>query len=303
VSDDLLDGLENELRALLERARATGGDSAIERLRAIFEAVGSDGDGMAVDDGDAEWHGFVGRCPAILEMRERIQKFAATNAPVLLRGESGTGKDLVARILHELGPRASGPFVAENCAAIPETLLESTLFGHVRGAFTGAVRDHGGHFVAAHKGTLFLDEIGDMPLPMQAKVLRALQEGEVRPVGGQKVRKVDVRVIAATHRDLEAMVQDGAFREDLFYRLNVLEVFLPPLRERGDDIVLLARRILQEAAAKAGRSLRLASETEEVLLRARWPGNVRQLQNELQRVAALADGPLVRPGDLSPDLQ
>ncbi len=303
VSDDDRAELEREVRALVERARAAGGAEAVARLRAAFEDAAADV-GEAVEGAAAadDWHGFIGRCPAVVAMRERIVKFARANSPALIRGESGTGKDLVARLLHDLGPRKSGPFVAENCAAIPETLLESTLFGHVRGAFTGAVRDHGGHFVAANKGTLFLDEIGDMPLPMQAKVLRALQEGEVRPVGGEKIRKVDVRVIAATHRDLEAMVRERQFREDLFYRLNVLELYLPPLRERGDDVVLLARRILHDAAAKAGRALRLTPAAEEVLRKAPWPGNVRQLQNELQRVAALADGPDVGPEDLSRDL-
>jgi len=219
---------------------------------------------------------------------------------VLVRGESGTGKDLVAKILHRLSPRRDGPMVAENCAAIPETLLESTLFGHVRGAFTGAVRDHEGHFVAAHGGTLFLDEIGDMPLTMQAKLLRALQEGEIRPVGGEKTRRVDVRVIAATNRDLEALVRTGAFREDLFYRLNVLQLTLPPLRARGEDVVLLARRILADAARRAGRDLVLSQEAEAALCARPWPGNIRQLQNELQRVATLTDGPVVTPADLEP---
>ncbi|MCC6785547.1 MAG: sigma-54-dependent Fis family transcriptional regulator [Planctomycetes bacterium] len=246
---------------------------------------------------------MIGRCPAILALRDKLTRFARVPSSVLIRGESGTGKDLVARILHQLGPRAKKPMVAENCAAIPETLLESVLFGHARGAFTGAVRDHDGHFVAAHGGTLFLDEIGDTSPAMQSKLLRALQEGEIRPVGSEKVRKVDVRVIAATNRDLEQLVTQGKFRQDLFYRLNVLQLWLPPLRERGEDIVLLARRVLADAARRAGRTLRFSAAAEAVLLRARWPGNVRQLQNEAQRLAALADGPEVGPADLSPELR
>ncbi|MBI5849885.1 MAG: sigma-54 factor interaction domain-containing protein [Planctomycetes bacterium] len=223
---------------------------------------------------------MVGRSPPIVALREKVVKFARVPSPVLLRGESGTGKDLVARIL-----------------------VESELFGHVRGAFTGAIRDHDGHFVAAHGGTLFLDEIGDTPPAMQSKLLRALQEGEVRPVGSEKIKKVDVRVIAATNRDLEQLVGQGRFRQDLFYRLNVLQLWLPPLRERGDDVVLLARRLLAAAAAKAGRALRYAPAAEAALARARWPGNVRQLQNEVQRLAALAAGPEVAVEDLSVELR
>ena len=229
----------------------------------------------------------------MLDVRELCKRFALVSAPVLIRGESGTGKDLVAKAIHELGPRAGKTFVSENCAAIPETLLESVLFGHVRGAFTGAVRDHPGHFVAADKSTLFLDEIGDMPLAMQAKLLRVLQEGEVRPVGGSKVRRVDVRVIAATNQDLEAMVPAGRFREDLYYRLDVLQVRLSPLRERGADIVLLARHLLEAACRRDGRQRTLSPAAEQLISEARWPGNVRQLQNEMQRATALVEGPVI----------
>ena len=261
------DDLRRDQRALIARARERGGEAAVEALRAEFGADEPSAP-IAISEvpPEAIWHGMIGRAPAIVALRDRIRKFAQVNAPVLIRGESGTGKDLVARILHQLGPRREKPFVAENCAAIPETLLESVLFGHVRGAFTGAVRDHDGHFVAAHKGTLFLDEIGDTPLAMQAKLLRALQEGEVRPVGSDKVRRVDVRVIAATNRDLEKAVASGRFRQDLFFRLNVLELWLPPLRERGDDIVLLARALLVQAAERSGRALSFAPETERALL-------------------------------------
>jgi len=306
-SDDAA-ALEVELRDLLRRARELGPDALAALHRVVAESV-ADADASAAAPATSaapageEWQGMWFACPAMQRVRELVQKYAPAAVPVLIHGESGTGKDLVARALHALSPRARHTLVSENCAAIPETLLESTLFGHTRGAFTGAVRDHEGHFVAAHKGTLFLDEIGDMPLSMQAKLLRVLQEGEVRAVGGTKVRKVDVRVVAATHQDLEAMVREGSFREDLFYRLNVLRLELPPLRERGRDALGLAERLLASAAAANGRELRLGADAAELVLRSRWPGNIRQLMNEIQRVAALADGPEVRADDFSPELQ
>ncbi len=285
-----------ELQQLLRRAVALGDADLLVRIRAqlsqlaVEESVG--------DDVWPQWHGIVGECEALVALRPRIEKFAGASAPVLIRGESGTGKDLVAHALHDLGPRAAKPFVSENCAAIPETLLESVLFGHTKGAFTGAVRDHSGHFVAADKGTLFLDEIGDMPLAMQVKLLRVLQEGEVRPVGGSSVRRVDVRVVAATNKNLEEMVAAGEFREDLFYRINVLQLELPPLRERGEDIVILARYFLALANERSGRALRLGDAAADVLRGKPWPGNVRQLQNEIQRLSALCDGPVIEPKDL-----
>ena len=245
------------------------------------------------------WHGIVGECQPMLDLRRLIGKFAPADAPVLITGESGTGKERVAHAIHELSRRSKKPLVAENCAAIPESLLESVLFGHVKGAFTGAIKDHPGHFVSADGGTLFLDEIGDMKMPMQVKLLRALQEGEVRPVGGAKVKKVDVRVIAATNSNLEAAVKAGRFREDLYFRLNVLRLSLPPLRERGFDAVLMARRFLQSATASTGCPLHFGKAAEDAILACKWPGNVRQLQNEMQRLAALCEGPEVLPADLS----
>ncbi|MBK8979217.1 MAG: sigma 54-interacting transcriptional regulator [Planctomycetes bacterium] len=301
MSTPLPKELAAELAALVERVRALGPE-ALAALRERFARLVAESTNAADGDDDAVWHGMIGRCPPMLALRGTIEKFARAPMPVLIRGESGTGKDVVARILHRIGPRRERPFVAENCAAIPETLLESVLFGHVKGAFTGAIRDHDGHFVAADQGTLFLDEIGDMPLAMQAKLLRALQNGEIRPVGSERVRKVDVRVIAATNRDLEAKVRDGSFRQDLFYRLNVLQLELPPLRTRGDDVVLLARRLLASAAAQTGRDLRLTAATERALAACPWPGNIRQLQNEIQRLVALADGPDIGVEDLSPEL-
>ncbi len=284
-----------QMKALVAAARDLSDPGLLAELRALLEP-------QKAPEVDVEqgFEDLLGRSPPMLALRADIRKFAATTMPVLLLGESGTGKELVARALHRLSPRHAGPLVSENCAAIPESLLESVLFGHSKGSFTGAIKDHAGHFVAAHGGTLFLDEVGDMPLPMQVKLLRALQEGEVRAIGATKARKVDVRVVAATNRDLEAMVAAGKFREDLYYRLNVLRLRLPPLRERGEDILLLARHFLARACAgRAGGPLRLSAAAEKALGQRRWDGNVRELINEMQRVAALAAGPEVEVKDLS----
>jgi transcriptional regulator with PAS, ATPase and Fis domain len=288
-------------RELLERTPAEAAD-VLSELRTLLDGASAARTVAAATDPDV-WHGIVGTCPAMLALRARIEKFAPVTAPVMITGESGTGKERVAQVIHELSRRATQAFVAENCAAIPATLLESVLFGHRKGAFTGAVNNHPGHFVAAHGGTLFLDEIGEMSLQMQVKLLRTLQENEVRAVGDTKVRKVDVRVIAATNQNIEAAVSGGRFREDLYFRLNVLRLELPPLRARGDDVLVLARRFLAEAAAKAGRPLVLSKPAEAALRKAPWPGNVRQLQNEMLRLAALCDGPEVLVANLSPDLR
>jgi two-component system response regulator AtoC len=214
---------------------------------------------------------------------------AESRLPVLILGESGTGKELVARAIHAHGPRRDKPFLTENCAAIPETLLESELFGHVKGAFTGAERDRRGLFEQAHGGTLFLDEIGDMPPPMQARLLRVLQEGELRRVGGESTIHVDVRLLAATHRDLQAELRAGRLREDLYYRLQVLVIHLPPLRSRFGDIPLLVQHFLQRISRERGREVpRLHHEVMDLLERYTWPGNVRQLENHIQRLALLA---------------
>ena len=287
--------------ALLLRAQAED-PAVLNELRARLDAVIANRVTEPVSEAEAGWHGLIGECAPMLELRGFLEKFAKASAPVLITGESGTGKERVAQAVHELSRRSQQVFVAENCAAIPATLLESVLFGHKRGAFTGAIHDHPGHFLSAHRGTIFLDEIGEMPLPMQVKLLRTLQEGEVRAVGDTKVKKVYVRVIAATNQNLENAVREGRFREDLYFRLNVLRLSLPPLRDRGDDILLLARRFLNEAAARTGRQLELSQAAIDVLLAAPWPGNVRQLQNEMQRLSALADGPLVKASELSPEL-
>ncbi len=242
---------------------------------------------------------IVGKSDALRSMLQIVDRVTATEVPVLLLGESGSGKELVARAIHQNGSRGRGPFVSENCAAIPEPLLESTLFGHVRGAFTGAQRARSGLFEVADRGTLFLDEIGEMSLGMQTKLLRALQNGEVRPVGSETVRHVDVRVIAATHRDLSALVAAGRFREDLFYRLNVISVRVPPLRERFGDVSLLVQHFLRLHAA--GRKVTLERAALDALAAFPWPGNVRQLENEVRRALVLGDD-LIRLEHLSRDV-
>ena len=298
AGDDVIRRLLQRFDALLREAIALDDASLLEAMRVAIATAGLAAAGPAPAEGEA-WHGIIGECAAMLDLRKRIEKFAPADAPVLITGESGTGKERVACAIHEMSRRSKKPLVAENCAAIPETLLESVLFGHVKGAFTGAIKDHPGHFVSADGGTLFLDEIGDMKMPMQVKLLRALQEGEVRPVGGAKVKKVDVRVIAATNSNLEAAVKAGRFREDLYFRLNVLRLSLPPLRDRGFDAVLLARRFLRGSCEASGRPLRLSKAAEDAIAAFRWPGNVRQLQNEMQRIAALCEGPDVQVSDLS----
>jgi two-component system response regulator HydG len=223
---------------------------------------------------------------------------------VLVLGESGTGKELVARALHDASPRKDAPFVSISCAAIPEGLLESELFGHERGAFTGAVRRKIGRFELAHGGTLFLDEIGEVPLSVQVKLLRVLQERRFERVGGEETVEVDVRVVSATNRDLSARVREGRFREDLFYRLDVVEIPLPPLRERPGDVEELARWFLRRAAPRLGRAVSdFAPEALELLRRHRWPGNVRELENVVEQALVFADGEVVRPEDLPDGLR
>ncbi|MBV8199454.1 MAG: sigma 54-interacting transcriptional regulator, partial [Acidobacteria bacterium] len=239
---------------------------------------------------------LVGSSRGLRAAVARLARLAAADIPVLIRGESGTGKELAAREIHRASARAHGPFVAVNCAALAESLLLSDLFGHVRGAYTGADRDRVGVFEAARGGTVLLDEIGDLPLGAQGLLLRVLQEGEVRRLGESLPRRVDVRVLAATHHDLEQAVAKGAFREDLFYRLKVGAVDLPPLRERGDDVLQLAGLFLSRNSASP--ALRLAAETRERLRTYPWPGNVRELENVLRLGAALATDGIIRPEHL-----
>ncbi len=231
---------------------------------------------------------ILGDSPAMRELFSLMRRTADSEASVLITGESGTGKELVARGLHQLSRRGEGPFVAVNCAAMPEPLLESELFGHVKGAFTDARTDRRGLFAEANGGTLFLDEIGAMPIPLQPKLLRALQERHVRPVGGNTEVAFDARLIAATNSDLESAVDEGRFRSDLFYRVNVIHLAVPPLRARGGDVLLLAQRFIEECAARAGKHVvGLSSVAAEKLLAYAWPGNVRELRNGIERAVAL----------------
>jgi DNA-binding NtrC family response regulator len=236
------------------------------------------------------------------EIFDLIREIASLRSTVLVQGESGTGKELIARAIHYSGDRANKPFVAVSCAALAETLLESELFGHERGAFTGAERRRRGLFAEASGGTLFLDEIADMSLALQAKLLRALQDKTVRPVGGNEETRLDVRVISATNRDLAGRVSSGTFREDLYYRLAVIPIRLPSLRERRDDIPVLAQHFLQRAAARLGKSaLRFSDEAMDWLVKQPWPGNVRQLENVVERAATLTKEATIIPADLTTD--
>ena len=255
---------------------------------------------VAVEEGGGsgsagEWlAGLVYRSSKMAELVAEARMVAASDASVLIRGESGTGKEVLARLIHAASPRAKGAFVAINCGAIPEQLLESELFGHVKGAFTGAANARGGLFQAANGGTLFLDEIGDMPLALQVKLLRVLQERVVRPVGAIQGEPVDVRLISATHRDLEAAMAEGQFREDLYYRLDVVSLTLPRLEERREDIPLLASHFIQLVAGKYGKPISgFAPEALEALATAAWPGNVRQLYNVVEQSCALTSTPLI----------
>lgn len=234
--------------------------------------------------------GMIGNSPAMHEIFERIQRVAPTDATVLVLGESGTGKELVARAVHEQSSRREQPLITVNCAAIPDNLLESELFGHEKGAFTGAVETHRGLVEAAHGGTLFLDEIGELPADAQARLLRVLQEGEIRRIGSTQSRRVDVRLIAATNRDLKQEVERGNFRSDLYFRLHVMEILLPPLRERGDDIRELAEHLLARTCTKLNRPpLHFSEEAMVALSHYHWPGNVRELENVIERAVILAD--------------
>jgi two-component system response regulator AtoC len=243
--------------------------------------------------------GLIGRDPRMMAIYKTIGTVAGTRTPVLIRGETGTGKELIARTIHRNGPEPGLPFVAINCTAVPEGLLESELFGHVRGSFTGAVADRKGRFELAGSGTIFLDEIGDTCLAFQAKLLRVLQEREFYPVGGEKPRRTEARVVAATHRTVERMVDEGSFREDLYFRLRVVEVAIPPLRERRADIPLLVRHVLGRISNELGRHLQVAEEVMDALLGHDWPGNVRELENALTRAAVLARGSTITAEHLS----
>ncbi len=263
-------------------------DELIETVERAIQVSGA-------ADVDEEWAAeIITRNQGLREILAQAKMVAATDARVLINGESGTGKELLARAIHRASPRSDKPFVAINCSAMAENLLESELFGHEKGAFTGATRSHKGLFQAAEGGTLLLDEIGDMPMRLQVKLLRVLQENQVRPVGSTDAIQVDVRVISATHRDLQEMMREGKFREDLFYRLNVVNINLPTLDERREDIPLLVSHFLQEIAKEAGQERKVyAPEAVELLVTAEWPGNVRQLYNIVRQNVALSRSPVI----------
>jgi two-component system response regulator PilR (NtrC family) len=243
---------------------------------------------------------MLGKSQAIQQVRDMIAKLARGQAPVYISGESGTGKELAARLIHDLGPRANNPFVPVNCGAIPEQLMESEFFGHKKGSFTGAVQDKAGLFQAADGGTLFLDEVGDLPIPMQVKLLRAIQEKSVRPVGTQSEVRVDVRILCATHKDLLSLVEEGKFRQDLYYRLNVIELKIPSLKERPDDIPLLAEKLCTNLAQNMGVDTPTISEDGLNALKSyAFPGNVRELENVLERALTLCDGKEITASDLA----
>ncbi|OHB25639.1 MAG: two-component system response regulator GlrR [Desulfuromonadaceae bacterium GWC2_58_13] len=266
-------------------------------LKEIRNALNLSGfaSGTADNGQMAAWRRDIITCsPAMDDLLGRLQLVAASESSILILGESGTGKELLARAIHQVSPRAEGPFVAVNCGSIPEALLESELFGHTKGAFTGAVQDYSGLFKSANGGTLLLDEIGDMPLALQVKLLRVLQERQVRPVGSTKVVPIDVRIISATHRDLEESIASGRFRQDLYYRLNVVCLEVPNLNRRREDVPLLAEHFRQKLAARSGKKITgFSPDAMEVLLNAPWPGNIRQLINVIEQAVALSTTPVI----------
>jgi Nif-specific regulatory protein len=274
----------------------------LARLRHAEQRLEGENRFLKQREADATFAGIVGRSPGVEAVLRAVEKVRDTRVPVLIQGETGTGKELVARALHYTSTRRERLFVAQNCSALPEGLLESELFGHVKGAFTGADRDKKGLFELADGGTMFLDEVGEAPPAIQAKLLRVLQEGEIWPVGAPRPRSVDVRTVSATHRDLERMVRDGAFRQDLFYRLHVFPVRMPALRERREDVPLLARHFLERYAREFGRQISgFVPDALDRLAAYDWPGNVRELQNEIQRALInRTEGDLVLLEDLSP---
>jgi DNA-binding NtrC family response regulator len=249
-----------------------------------------------------KFHDILSKSPRMHDVFELISHVARTNSTVLIMGQTGTGKELVARAVHDASPRREAPFVAVNCAALPESLLESELFGHEKGAFTSAVGQRKGRFELADGGTIFLDEVGEIPLPMQAKLLRVLQERRFERVGGTQTVEIDVRVVAATHRDLLKLAKEGKFRDDLYYRLNVVKVDLPPLQERPEDIPLLAEHFVQKFRRLSRCAKQIAPETMEILLQYRWPGNIRELENAIERACVTSRDELIRPENLPDEL-
>ncbi|QQX58069.1 sigma-54-dependent transcriptional regulator [Pseudomonas chlororaphis] len=286
--------------ARILRDRQTAQSNANERP-AAKSGNGADKAGASASNGEI---GIIGSCPPMQDLYSKIRKVAPTDSNVLIQGESGTGKELVARALHNLSKRAKAPMISVNCAAIPETLIESELFGHEKGAFTGASAGRAGLVEAADGGTLFLDEIGELPLEAQARLLRVLQEGEIRRVGSVQSQKVDVRLIAATHRDLKSLAKIGQFREDLYYRLHVIALKLPALRERGADVNEIANAFLARQSARVGRTdLKFAPDAEQAIRHYSWPGNVRELENAVERSVILCESPEISAELLGIDIE
>lgn len=287
-------------------ARILRDRQSIQSLQAELSAGASKpaGNDKGVIDNSNGEIGIIGSCPPMQDLYVKIRKVAPTDSNVLIQGESGTGKELVARALHNLSKRAKAPMISVNCAAIPESLIESELFGHEKGAFTGASAGRAGLVEAADGGTLFLDEIGELPLEAQARLLRVLQEGEIRRVGSVQSQKVDVRLIAATHRDLKSLAKIGQFREDLYYRLHVIALKLPALRERGPDVNEIAHSFLARQSAKVGRTdLKFAPDAEQAIRHYTWPGNVRELENAVERAVILCESPEISAELLGIDIE
>jgi transcriptional regulator with GAF, ATPase, and Fis domain len=265
----------------------------------LLSALRADKAKLVAELRDKKFGEIIGACPGMLEVFRKLSKVAPTDISVLITGETGTGKELIAREIHRRSSRADGPFVTINCGAIPENLIESELFGHVKGAFTGAIASRPGRFQSADKGTLFLDEIGELPLNLQVKLLRALQERVVVRVGDSRPEKVDIRVVAATNRTLEDEIRTGNFREDLYYRLNVVNIWLPPLRDRGDDVLIIAKALLTKYADELGSAVRGFSPAALASIKKyAWPGNIRQLENRIKKALVLCDEALLSPEDL-----
>lgn len=295
----------NRIKHLFERHQLdllsifAGQASLLLQNAMLLTSLRADKEKLTQDLAASRFGEIIGSCASMVEVFRKLQKVAPTDISVLVTGETGTGKELIAREIHRASQRAKGPFVTINCGAIPENLIESELFGHVKGAFTGAVATRPGRFQSANGGTLFLDEIGELAPAMQVKLLRALQERIVTKVGDSKPEKVDIRVIAATHRNLEQEITTGGFREDLYYRLNVVNLFLPPLRERGDDILIIAKALLAKFAIEFSRPVQGFSAAAAVAIRRYpWPGNIRQLENRIKKGLVLCDEALLRPEDL-----
>jgi transcriptional regulator with PAS, ATPase and Fis domain len=298
VGNDRVKGLfeRNQLDLLSIFA---GQASLILQNAMLLHALRADKEKLSNELKDKRFGEIIGVCGSMMEVFRKLQKVATTDISVLITGETGTGKELIAREVHRRSNRANGPFVVINCGAIPENLIESELFGHVKGAFTGAVASRPGKFQVADKGTLFLDEIGELPLNLQVKLLRALQERVVYRVGDSKPEKVDIRVVAATNRVLEEEIRGGRFREDLYYRLNVVNLFLPPLRERGDDVLIIAKALLSKYADELHSQVQgFTPQALAAIKKNAWPGNIRQLENRIKKALVLCDKKLLDVDDL-----